>query len=111
MHSHCFKSFSIFSFVFQFNVLSSDIIYESENLSNTTDEEIQYGSDLSVSDSGNSFENKDEEHSVFPTASRTEMLFLVGERSKFVGTIRYNSTFLENQSFCFYNFFVLHLCI
>ena len=91
--------------------MSSDIIYESENLSNTTDEEIQYGSDSSVSDSGNSFENKDEEHSVFPTASRTEMLFLVGERSKFVRTIRYNSTFLENQSFCFYDFFVLHLCI
>ena len=97
--------------MFQFNVLSSDIIYESENLSNTTDEEIQYGSDSSVSDSGNSFENKDEKHSVFPTASRTEMLYLDGERSKFGRTVRYNSKFLENQSFYFYNFFVLRLCI
>ena len=53
--------------------MSSDIIYESENLSNTTDKEIQYDSDLSASDSGNSFENENEEHSV-----DTEMLFLVG---------------------------------
>ena len=83
--------------------MSSDIIYESENLSNTTDEEIQYGSESSVSDSGNSFENKDEEHSIFSTASRTEMSFLVGEHSKFGRAIRYNSKFLENQSFYFYN--------
>ena len=71
--------------------MSSDIIYESENLSNTTDEEIQYSS---VSDTGNSFENKNEEHLVIRTASGTEMLFLLGGRSKFGQTIRYNSKFL-----------------
>ena len=75
---------------FQVNVLSSDIIYENENLSNTTDAEIQYDSD-SVSDSGNSFENENEEHSDIPTASGTESLFLVGGLSKFGRTIRYNS--------------------
>ena len=57
VHCHRFKSFFIFSFEFQVNALSSDIIYESENLFNTTDEEMQYDSDSSVSDSGNSFEN------------------------------------------------------
>ena len=86
----CFKSFFIFSFEFQVNVLSSDIIYESENLSNTTDEEIHYDSESSVSDSGNSFENENEEHLVTSTASGTEMLFLVGGRSKFGRTIRYS---------------------
>ena len=74
--------------------MSSDIIYESQTLSNTTDEEIQYGSDSSVSDSGNSFENENEEHSVIPTASGTEMLLLVGGLSKSGQTIRYNSKFL-----------------
>ena len=68
--------------------MSSDIIYESENLSNTTDEEIHYDSESSVSDSGNSFENENEEHLVISTASGTEMLFLVGGRSKFGRTIR-----------------------
>ena len=74
--------------------MSSDIIYESENLFNTTDEEIQYDSVSSVFDSGNSFENENEEHSLIPPASGTEMLFLVGGRSKFGRTIRYNSKFL-----------------
>ena len=90
---HCFKSFFILSFEFQVNVLSSDISSESENLSNTTDEETQYDSDSSMSDSGNSFKNKNEEHSVISTASGTEMLFLVGGCSKFCRTIRYNSKF------------------
>ena len=74
--------------------MSSDIIYESEYLSNTTEEEIQYDSDSSASDSGNSFENENEEHWVIPTALITEMLFPVGGRSKFGRTIRYNSKFL-----------------
>ena len=65
-----------FSFEFQVNVLCSDIIYESECFYNNTDEEIQYDSNSSVSDSDNSFEN--EEHSVIPTALGTEMSFLVG---------------------------------
>ena len=68
----------MFSFEFQVNALRSNIIYESENLSNTTDEEIQYDSDSSVSDNGNSFENENEEHSIIPTTSGAEMLFLVG---------------------------------
>ena len=38
---------------------------------------MQYDSDSSVSDSGNSFENENEEHSVIPTASGTKMLFFV----------------------------------
>ena len=59
-----------------------------------TDEKIQYDSDLSTSDSGNSFENENEEHSIIPTTSGTEMLFLVGGRSKFGRSIRYKSKFL-----------------
>ena len=91
---HCFKSFFIFSFEFRVNVWSSDVIYESENVFNTLDEEIQYDSDSSVSDSGNSFDNKNAEHYVIPTASGTKILFLVGGRSKFGRTIRYNPKFL-----------------
>ena len=67
-----------FSFEFQVNVLCSGIIYESEYFYSNTDEEIQYDSDSSVSDSGNSFENENEEHSVITTALGTEMSFLVG---------------------------------
>ena len=76
------------------NVLSSDIINEREDLSNTTDEETQYDPESSVSDSDSSFENENEEHSVISTASGTEMLFLVGGRSEFGQTIRYNLKFL-----------------
>ena len=50
--------------------------------------------DSSVSDRGNSFEDKNEEHSVIPTASETEILFPIGGRSKFGRTIRHNSKFL-----------------
>ena len=44
-----------------------------------------------MSDSGNSIENENEEHSVLSTATGTEMLFLVGGRSRFGQTIRCNS--------------------
>ena len=91
--------------------MSSDIIYESEYLSNTADKQIQCDSDSWVSDSSNSLENENEEHSVIPTALGTEMSFLIGRHSKFGRTSRYNSRFFKNQCFYLYNFFVLHLCI
>ena len=77
VHCCCFKAFFIFSFEFHVNILSSDIFYESENVSNITDEETQYDSDSSVPNSGYSFENENEDHSVIPTALGTEILFLV----------------------------------
>ena len=43
-----------------------------------------------MSESDNSFENENEEHAVISTVLGTEMLFLVGGRSKFGRTIRYN---------------------
>ena len=48
---------------------------------------------LSVSDSSNSFENENEKHSAIPTASGTEILFLIGGRPKFGRPIRYNLKF------------------
>ena len=58
-----------------------------------THEEIKYDSDSSVSDSGNSFENENEKHSAIPTASGTEILFLIGGRPKFGRPVRYKSKF------------------
>ena len=58
-----------------------------------TDEEIRYDSDSSVSDCGNSFENENEKHSAIPTASGTEILFLIGGRPKFGRPVRYKSKF------------------
>ena len=57
------------------------------------DEEIRYDSDSSVSDSGNSFENENEKNSAIPTASGTEILFLIGGRPKFGRPVRYKSKF------------------
>ena len=57
------------------------------------DEEIRYDSDSSVSDSGNSFENENEKHSAIPTASGTEILFLIGGHPKFGWPVRYKSKF------------------
>ena len=50
VNCHCFKSFFLFSFEFQVNVWSWDIIYENQNLSNATIYLILYDSDSSVSD-------------------------------------------------------------
>ena len=46
-----------------------------------------------MSDSSNSFENENEKHSAIPTASGTEILFLIGGRPKFGRPVRYKSKF------------------
>ena len=51
--------------MFQVNVLSSGIIYKSENIPNFTHRKLEYDTDLSTPDSGNSFENENEKHSNF----------------------------------------------
>ena len=59
------------------------------------DEAIQYDSHSSAPDSGNSFENENEEHSVIPTTSGTEMYFLLVNVPNLVDQLDKNQSFFK----------------
>ena len=101
VHCHCFKSFFLFSFEFQVSVSSSDIIYESENLSNTTGEEIQYGSGSSVSDSAIQLKMKMKSIQLFQLLRELKCYFLLVDVPNLVEQLDITQSFVKIRTCIF----------